>query len=684
MAFHNPYHFVPVKSEIKDGIKKNSETKKFEFGSHPHVTHDRYAKDTYSGRVICRLTAETAFVVGDKHDSDENKVNPTFVNQYKLDGFPAIPATTIRGLISSIVETASNSALRVLENETYSYRKKAEVNDVLKEIGLVYKLKDGTFALLSLCNFLNWNPHYCVKVKSEFVKTLSTFGFNNNQFYYYNEDLQEDDSQRIISEENYNQLPAIQQNKYERGIIRRLENEERKKGFSESKRVNELFIFCSSKSENFRTYTPSQLIPILPKTIDNFHTLADLRTKENLTLPFHPIATKRNSGDDGEKIRIKTGDLIYFQTIKIDNKEYVSEISFSAIWRDLVGQTDSATKIKTADTTFDFFREVHNELLPFNKTREQITLAEQMFGFVENNGDEKNDVGESSLAGRIYPSAAKFEGIKNPNDSVQKVENEDDCYEKNPTTPDSLTLLKILASPKPPSPAMYFKDGYIAKNRLNADEHEPQGRKFYLHNNSNEGRPWETKLTGDKLEKVKNQMMMVKPVRKDSVFSFYIDFENLAKIELGALLYALRPNDVFRHKIGLGKPIGLGTIKIDVLELLKIDREKRYSSLGLFESRFENINTEIELLRDNFRNLNSDICDILETIGNPKNIQTNVHYPKVAGKTDEEENFKWFVANDSGSGSNKRSNRIDAKVKPLKPIVKNQPLPTLDECQFND
>ena len=43
MAFYNPYHFVPVQKVDKgNNILKNGQTGKFEFGTHPNVTHDRY------------------------------------------------------------------------------------------------------------------------------------------------------------------------------------------------------------------------------------------------------------------------------------------------------------------------------------------------------------------------------------------------------------------------------------------------------------------------------------------------------------------------------------------------------------------------------------------------------------------------------------------------------------------
>ena len=159
--------------------------------------------------------------------------------------------------------------------------------------------------------------------------------------------------------------------------------------------------------------------------------------------------------------------------------------------------------------------------------------------------------------------------------------------------------------------------------------------------------------------------MKVKPVKANSVFTFYIDFENLHELELGALLYALRPNDAFRHKIGLGKPLGLGTVRVQISELQIVERGGRDSSKGLFGGRFdEKDKIFIEGLKNGFRSLNADICDILETLGNPDNLQACVHYPTRNRQSDEGENFKWFVENDK----NRKRN--------LLPIKKAEKLPT--------
>ena len=87
---------------------------------------------------------------------------------------------------------------------------------------------------------------------------------------------------------------------------------------------------------------------------------------------------------------------------------------------------------------------------------------------------------------------------------------------------------------------------------------------MYLHHRLTQGQqPWKT---ADE-EKNKNQKNRIKPLRKELEFMFYIDFNNLNKWELGLLCYAVRPMEGFRHKIGMGKPLGLGTVRIDPVEL---------------------------------------------------------------------------------------------------------------------
>ncbi|MHB9000152.1 MAG: RAMP superfamily CRISPR-associated protein, partial [Thermoanaerobaculia bacterium] len=108
--FHNPYAFVPVAS---DRSSRKPLLKQLEEDS----AHAAYLPDRISGRIYCSLECEAPLVIGGSQSKEESGL--AIVAPFMVDGKPAIPASTIRGLISSIAEAASNSALRVLTDTTY-------------------------------------------------------------------------------------------------------------------------------------------------------------------------------------------------------------------------------------------------------------------------------------------------------------------------------------------------------------------------------------------------------------------------------------------------------------------------------------------------------------------------------------------------------------------------------------
>lgn len=76
----------------------------------------------------------------------------------------------------------------------------------------------------------------------------------------------------------------------------------------------------------------------------------------------------------------------------------------------------------------------------------------------------------------------------------------------------------------------------------------------------------------------KCQYTIITPVRPGVKFKGRIRFENLSGIELGALLFALDLPEKHYHKLGMGKPLGLGSVKITPT-LFVSDRVKRYKRL---------------------------------------------------------------------------------------------------------
>ena len=80
---------------------------------------------------------------------------------------------------------------------------------------------------------------------------------------------------------------------------------------------------------------------------------------------------------------------------------------------------------------------------------------------------------------------------------------------------------------------------------------------------------------------VSSQHTIIRPVKRNTVFKGRVRFENLSDLELGAVLSALQLPQSKRHHLGMGKPLGMGSVKIDaVLHVIaRTGQNGRYTSL---------------------------------------------------------------------------------------------------------
>lgn len=124
----------------------------------------------------------------------------------------------------------------------------------------------------------------------------------------------------------------------------------------------------------------------------------------------------------------------------------------------------------------------------------------------------------------------------------------------------------ILSTPKPHH-AAFYQDG---PDNL-------AGRKFYFHHATPpvDRGGWRPKHAVSQSEA---QNQYIRPLGAGSVFTFSGHFDNLAPDELRVLLYALVLEEKMRHKIGYGKPAGLGSVHIELTELELFDHEQRYGA----------------------------------------------------------------------------------------------------------
>ncbi len=95
-----------------------------------HLRHDVYGTGLHSGRIICRMTTETPCVFGNEHvgrDPVRTKDWGSIVRNLCMQDHlgrtvPAAAGTSLKGMISHLIEACSGSAMRVQANTAMSYR----------------------------------------------------------------------------------------------------------------------------------------------------------------------------------------------------------------------------------------------------------------------------------------------------------------------------------------------------------------------------------------------------------------------------------------------------------------------------------------------------------------------------------------------------------------------------------
>jgi CRISPR-associated protein (TIGR03986 family) len=195
-------------------------------------------------------------------------------------------------------------------------------------------------------------------------------------------------------------------------------------------------------------------------------------------------------------------------------------------------------------------------------------MANTIFGYV--NSDNRS---EKTQAGKVW-----FE----------------DAY-ADTVTGTEFGALRILSSPKPTSFQLYLEQPNDQEHHWGTDEHKIRGYKMYWHSKQDWRHPENKNLLKAKthkeliqmaFEEKNTQFTLGEVLKAGSKFLGRIRFENLTEQELGALLFVLDLPEDCAHKLGMGKPLGLGSVKI-TSTLTIIDRQKRYSYLFNENSEWE-------------------------------------------------------------------------------------------------
>ncbi|MEO0237628.1 MAG: TIGR03986 family CRISPR-associated RAMP protein [candidate division WOR-3 bacterium] len=337
------------------------------------------------------------------------------------------------------------------------------------------------------------------------------------------------------------------------------------------------------------------------------------------------------------------GALVYYSILNLGNKRLIY-LSPACIGREVF---------------YNNLKSLIGKHSPCDK-KEELCPACQVFGFANK---------EDSISSKV-----RFTDAQLSNDNIKLEE----LYSKEPI------VVKEQASPKLTATEFYLKKPLNIKLGLwNYDyalsfennqyqvqiDYKPEikGRKFYWHHNNFKD------LNLIKVEKGTKRNVCIRPlINPECKFDFKVYFNNLTENELKNLIWSLnfgaRKDNA--HKIGLGKPLGLGSVKINVIKV-KIRKLENSNEKVIY--KFEDYQLDNNFIPET----KEEILNELLIITNYKEAPTNISYPL---NENSDKTFEWFVANRSikSTGTKPVINQVlpeikkDQKIKKYKFINNNQ------------
>jgi hypothetical protein len=146
--------------------------------------------------------------------------------------------------------------------------------------------------------------------------------------------------------------------------------------------------------------------------------------------------------------------------------------------------------------------------------------------------------------------------------------------------------------------------------------------------------------------------------------SFTVDFQNLASVELGALLWSLELDGAeWQHRVGLGKPLGMGavTIRVHGFEWLPSDRYESgpdvMRSISSDPSKPDERLPLVEELKDRFRTAMAhrygaesfagleNVRDLAEMLSAKPRLPVEYPWLKISSRKEDEGGHIWFGVN---------------------------------------
>ncbi|HMP93338.1 MAG TPA: TIGR03986 family CRISPR-associated RAMP protein [Phnomibacter sp.] len=326
--------------------------------------------------------------------------------------------------------------------------------------------------------------------------------------------------------------------------------------------------------------------------------------------------------------------------------------------------TDAHGKPKYIGHTGVFRIPYDHELKAFVPNTVQNDLATTLFGLVDTD------------AGTQKPGKVFFEDAF----ATSSINNE-------------FAALKILSSPKPTCYQHYLEPQPSGAPTHWGQKGKIRGFKMYWHRLAANWHHNDVTVTAATKQELIQKCLVDKEtqytvgevVKKEATFQGRIRFENLSDVELGALVAALDLPQECAHKIGMGKPLGLGSIRIKP-SLTLIKRPQRYNQLfaeATSSSFFTAAADEKDLsgwknkLAQYLQPGSTDWGKFLETDSRLKELYTMLLLKPIADKNAWVEATRYMeieYGKDEARGIKGRNEYTNRPVLPRPTVVKNNPL----------
>lgn len=670
--FLNPYNFVRS-LQILD-----PQTEPL-LGNCEPPPHDRYVGLT--GKLKCQVTVQTPLFISDSHaikvktvrERGKEKEHPSY-RFFEYDGEPALPASSLRGMLRSMFEAATNSCFSVFTgHRRLSYHLpphealKLVPARVIRDNGKWYlDILNGTTPVVvgskpSKTQYAAWVMQYTPLWRSRTCdraprdddyckRTLVSLGGLNHK----------DECQAVIEEiehpiRHFKFWNVVKITPMKSAPLKPAPGQQMVTGYlcitnqNIENKHDERFFFCNTGSpvripllDKVRRRYKELILDYQERHADDVHKRRRRREKTPSVPPPDQPDGKTPAFSrfilNQQDAELEHGDLVYAMLSRTGRTGHVDFIVPVSVPRVGYDQTIRDRLDQVAFEDSDLYKcQQYDELCP----------ACRMFGWVYGTGDPEEptlDVDQrAAYAGRIRLTHGTKREITGTFD----------------------TTLAILSSPKPTTTRFYLRpsDG---SPRDGLDDRQVdygktagqqlRGRKFYRH----QGNQISEQEYASPDRKQSDQNRTVKGVVKpQSTFEFELEFENLAQVELGALLWSLEL-DGWHHRLGLGKPLGFGSVTIKVEKMELLDPVQRYKSFGegWDDDKLDQKDGYVAAFKEAMIGRYGDDGDFykLDNIRDLKALLAEspdlpIHYPRSTERPQPEgKNYEWFVGNKRKGG----------------------------------